>query len=138
MKFLKRFFIFVLLSLFLTIFINSFAQRSTVERILIDRYVVENQNSSKLYIATVTIEPKIVLKDNIVISKVFEEIKHFLSVETTSPLGFILIKDFDSELELFIDKQGKSIYFEENKNFSDSDCVYFISKLMKHIDWNVD
>lgn len=138
MKFLKRIFIFILLSLFLTIFIRSFTPRSTVETISTDRYVVENQNSSKLYIATVTIKPKITLKDNIVISKVFEEIKYFLSVETTSPLGFILIKDLDSELELFIDKQGKSIYFEENKNFSDSDCVYFISKLMKHIDWNVE
>jgi len=69
---------------------------------------------------------------------VFDEIKYFLRVETKSHLGFILIKDLDNELELFVDKQSNSIYFEDSKDFPDSDCDYFISKLMKHIDWNVE
>ncbi len=138
MKFFKRIFIFISLSLLLTIFINSFTPQSNLESIATNRYAVENQNSSRLDIATVTIKPNILLKDDRVISKVFDEIKYFLSVETTSHLGFILIKDLDNELELFVDKQSNSIYFEDSKDFPDSDCDYFISKLMKHIDWNVE
>jgi len=138
MKFSKRIFIFIFLSLILIIFTNSFTPQSNLESIATNRYLVENQKSSKLYIATVIIEPNILLKNGDVMSKVFDEIKYFLSVETTSPLGFILIEDLDNELELFVDKQSNSIYFEDNKNFPDSDCDYFISKLMKHIDWNVE
>jgi len=137
-KFLKRIFIFIFLSLLLIIFTNSFTPQSNLESIATNRYVVENQKSSKLHIVTVIIEPNILLKNGDVMSKVFDEIKYFLSVETTSPLGFILIEDLDNELEFFVDKQSNSIYFEDNKNFPDSDCDYFISKLMKHIDWNVE
>jgi len=138
MKFSKRIFIFIFLSLILIIFTNSFTPQSNLESIATNRYLVENQKSSKLYIATVIIEPNILLKNGDVMSKVFDEIKYFLSIETTSPLGFILIEDLDNELELFVDKQSNSIYFEDNKNFPDSDCDYFISKLMKHIDWNIE
>lgn len=141
MKFFKKIIIFILLGLFSIILINIATPKgtkNTVESISVDRYVVENQNSSELYISTVAIKPNIDLQDGDVISKVFDEIKYFLSVETTSHLGFILIKDLDNELELFADKQNNLMYFEDNKDFLDSDCDYFISKLMKHTDWNVE
>ena len=140
MKIIKRFLVFILLGLVFVIFINlpnAKRNESTVERISVDRYVLETQNNDILFISTVTIEPNIDLNDGKIMSKVFDEIKYFISTETTSPLGAIVIKDLESGLRLLVDKGSESIYFEDIKEFSNNDCEYFISKLMKHIDWNV-
>lgn len=138
MKGLKRIVIFILLSLFLIMFINGSNTQSTLESIATDRYVLENQNNDILFISTVTIKPNIDLRDDNVISKVFDEIKYFISTETTSPLGAILIMDVESRPRLLVDKESESIYFEDVKEFSTNDCEYFISRLMKHIDWDVE
>lgn len=140
MKIIKRFLVFTLLGLILVIFINvpnGKKNESTVERISVDRYVLEAQNNDILFISTVTIEPNIDLNDGKIMSKVFDEIKYFISTETISPLGAIVIMDVESGLRLLVDKESESIYFEDVKEASANDCEYFISRLMKHIDWDV-
>lgn len=138
MKGLKRIVIFILVSLFLIIIINRPNTQSTLESIATDRYVLDNQNNDIVFISTVTIKPNIDLRDDNVISKVFDEIKYFISTETTSPLGAIVIMDVESGLRLLVDKKSESIYFEDVKEFPENDCEYFILRLMKHIDWDVE
>ena len=138
MKGLKRIVIFVLVSLFLIMLTNRSNTQSILESIATDRYVLDNQDNDILFISTVTIKPNIDLRDGNVISKVFDEIKYFISTETISPLGAIVIMDVESGLRLLVDKESESIYFEDVKEFSTNDCEYFISRLMKHIDWNVE
>ncbi|WP_040191219.1 hypothetical protein [Clostridium culturomicium] len=140
MKIIKRFLVFILLGLIFVIFINlrnGKKNESTVERISVDRYVLENQNNNILFISNVTIEPNIDLHDEKIMSKVFDEIKYFISTETTSPLGSIYIMDVERGLSLLVDKESKLIYFEDVKEASSNDCEYFISRLVKYIDWNV-
>ena len=128
--------LFILGSLFLLISINSPNTESNLESIATDRYVLENQNNDILFISTVTIKPNIDLRDDNVISKVFDEIKYFISTETISPLGAIVIMDVEGWLRLLVDKERVSIYFEDVKEFSTNDCDYFIKKLMKYMKWN--
>lgn len=141
MKIIKSFFVFILLGLIFVIFINvpnGKKNESTVERISVDRYVLETQNNNILFISNVTIEPNIDLHDEKIMSKVFDEIKYFISTETTSPLGSIYIMDIEGGLTLLVDKESESIYFEDVKEDSANDCEYFISRLMNHIDWDVE
>ena len=107
--------LFILGSLFLLISINSPNTESNLESIATDRYVLENQNNDILFISTVTIKPNIDLRDDNVISKVFDEIKYFISTETISPLGAIVIMDVEGGLRLLVDKERVSIYFEDVK-----------------------
>ena len=133
----KTIMLFILGSLFLLISINSPNTESNLESIATDRYVLTNQSSSVLFISTVTVKPNIALRDDNVISKVLDEIKYFIATDTTSSLGSIELLDAENVLWLLVDKENKSIYFEDTKEFATADCDYFIKNLMKYIKWNI-